>query len=380
MHRRAFLKLGLSLPLWQLVPQLAFAQNSSGFDKTLILLELNGGNDGLNTLVPYASDDYYRARPTLALSGDQLIPLSNELALNYALSPLADLWQQREISFVQGLGYAQPNRSHFRSINIWDTGSGAESYLQNGWIADCLSNAPDSALQALTLGTRNGPLIGEDVGSLMLTNPRLLQMDTQDSLYRETDNHGLQHLIDTHETYFSAVDELQSGIQTIPNLNTDFGNHSIGAAFHLAAQILLSGVRPGVIKLSHGSFDTHQQQLITHQRLLAELAQAVVAFRQTMKDAQLWQEVTVASYSEFGRRVEENGSRGTDHGAAAVQFVAGGSVSSGILGDVPDLQRLDDNGDLPFQLDFRRYYRSLQDWAGWPLSARLTDFTPLTLF
>lgn len=384
MTRRELLRLAAALPLVMLVRprplDLYAAQPSiSGvsrgrWDRVLILVEMNGGNDGLNTLIPYADDRYYQARPRLAIPRERVLQLSPKLGLHYSLEPLMPLWQGHELAFVQGVGYAKPNRSHFRSIEIWETGSESEQILDEGWLArlfDAFPLPPEFTVDGIVLGHRDaGPLTGRTVRTIALEDPQqfLQQASRVRAVEQATNNTALAHILQIQRELSHASSDLQARLRQAPALSTTFPASPIGKQLQTAAHLLAAKVPVAVIKVSLGSFDTHANQLGHHERLLKELAEGLVAFRQAVQQAGQWDRVLLMTYSEFGRRVGENASAGTDHGTAAPHLLLGGKVKGGLYGNTPSLADLQE-GDLKYHLDYRSLYSTLvEKWWELPVT------------
>ncbi len=378
MTRRELLRLSGTLPfVWLVHPSRLFAASLKGveqarWDRVLILIELNGGNDGLNTLVPYGDEWYYQARPRLAIPRERVLQLNEKVGMHPALEPLMTLWQERELAWVQGVGYAEPNRSHFRSIEVWETASDSRQILDEGWIARLFEiHPPPSTLVAdgIVLGRRDaGPLSGRTIRTIALEDPQqfLAQASRVQASERTSPNNALNHILQVERELTHAAGDLEQRLQQGPSLSTMFPTSPIGRQLQTAAQLLAAKVPVAVIKVSIGSFDTHANQLTLHERLLKELADAVVAFRLAVQQVGHWDRVLMMTYSEFGRRVVENASIGTDHGTAAPHFFLGGKVKGGLYGAAPSLADLPD-GDLRYHVDYRSLYRTIiTNWWGLP--------------
>ncbi len=381
MQRRQFLQQLMTLPLISLSP-LAAAANTR--PRYLVLIELKGGNDSLNMLVPRQSA-YYRARPSLAIADTDLLKLDADHGLNPVLAALEPAWAAGELAWLPGLGYPQPNRSHFRSIEIWETASAADQYRDEGWAAESLRRyplAPGQAAHAIVLGKDALAVSGPGVHTL--------QMDSAAQLARQarrlkmpggqSANPTLAHILAVQSSTADAAGKLAGGERMkMPEPEGKQQGGRFAKQFEEAAQLISRGQAGPVIKLSLGSFDTHANQQNVQNRLLKQLAQGLAQFRQQMQAAGLWDQVLVMSYSEFGRRVAENGSRGTDHGTAAAQLLMGGRVRGGIQHTMPSLTELD-AGDLRYRLDFRQLYSTVvQHWWQQTLPAHLASWPALNL-
>ena len=376
MNRRHFLSSLSAGALLAGLPDIVLAAgNTPTYQRLLILVELKGGNDGLNTVVPYADPRYAQYRPRLALARDTLPQLTDRLALHPKLSPLMPLWQQGELAVLQGIGYPQPNLSHFRSIEIWDTASASNDYLSDGWLTRQFKAAqpPRSfAADGVILDSQTlGPLAGGSRAIILGGGQTLRPM--ADPAMSGNGNAALAHLMQTEADLSAAA----NGLHFQP-VDSDFPKHTFGNDMRRAAELIAGNSQVAVIRVSHGSFDTHTNQLATQGRLLGELAEGLVALREALTRLGRWQDTLVLTYAEFGRRVAENQSGGTDHGTANVHFALGGRVHGGLHGPVPDLGDLD-GGNLRFALDFRQVYATVIDrwWGGNSQAALDGRFAPI---
>lgn len=381
MDRREFLNAigGTAVAAW--MPGAAFAQRAAAnYDNLLVLVELKGGNDGLNTVVPYADSDYYSLRPRLAIARDQVLQLDARSGLHPSLQPLMALWQERELAVVQSIGYPEANLSHFRSIEIWDTASKSGEYLSEGWLARAFAAAPVPGSYAA-----DGVIVGSpEMGPLAGTGTRALALSSTEQFLRQarlaaatgsSRNAALGHVLKVERDVVRAA----ATLNTAYTFRTEFPATQLGNAFKTAAQVIASRAGVAVVKVSHNGFDTHSNQQNVHARLLKELAEGAVAMRAAMQEIGRWDSTLMMTYAEFGRRPRENQSAGTDHGTANSHFVLGGRVQGGLYGPPPALSRLDGNGNLPFAVDFRDLYATaLSRWWGIDSSVALNGkFTPL---
>ncbi|MBF0168914.1 MAG: DUF1501 domain-containing protein [Alphaproteobacteria bacterium] len=384
--RRDLLALGLGAAGTALLPKIGRAVPA--WDRTLVMIELNGGNDGLNTVIPYDDPLYAKLRPRLAIPRDKVIHLSHDLGLHPALAPLMPVWKEQELSILLGLGYPRPNRSHFRSIEIWETASDADKVAGEGWVADLLpeprlppAGSAQHPTHVLVLGNSSpGPFEGGNLAVVTLDRQGLGLKQTGmvgGGGQKNGQDHtkALDHVVATRALNLKAAHQIVPERLAQVKMQAGFPDGPFGSAMESAARLLLAGILPPVIKLSHGSFDTHANQAGTHEKLLGELAQGLAAFRQALLGKGLWDRVLVMTYSEFGRRAQENASHGTDHGTAAPHLLMGGKVRGGFFGAQPPLSQIADN-DLILTSDFRSYYSMIaEQW--WHVPG-LPGFKPLS--
>ena len=367
MDRRQFLSFGAASVAAAWWPGLSYADSIEGYRRLLILIELKGGNDALNTVVPYADPAYYALRPRLAIRSDDVIRLDEHTGLNPALQPLAALWEAKDLAIVQGIGYPQPNLSHFRSIEIWDTGSKADEYLNEGWLARTFVARPAPAgfaADGVVVGSNDfGPLAGTGTRAIALTDTdQFLRQARLAAGAAKRGNAALNHILKVQDDIAQAAAHLNPNVA----LRTDFPKHPFGNAVRTAAQLAANPAGVCAIRLSLNGFDTHRNQPFVHQRLLRELAEGLAALKSALVEVGRWDSTLVMTYAEFGRRPRENNSNGTDHGTAAAHFVAGGRVKGGLYGQAPRLDRLE-GGNLQHAVDFRSLYATaLERWWGVP--------------
>ena len=329
--------------------------------KLLVLIELRGGNDGLNTLVPADSGRYRDLRPRLALSGDAVTSFDSGLTLHAALAPWLPLWQSGEMAVIQGVGYPSPNLSHFRSIEIWDTAADSSQYLQTGWLTRA-AQAPyfkPFGADGVIIGAPDlGPMMGGARAVAMNDPERFTRQSRLASADAPAARGLLAHVLKVEADVVRAGVELRSDA----TFKTEFPRGAFGNAVRAGAQVAASGKVP-VLRLTLSGFDTHQNQLQRQAQLLGEIANGVTALKAALQEVNLWQHTLVLTYSEFGRRARENGSGGTDHGTANVMFAFGPRVKRGLYGDAPSIDQLDSEGNLRHTVDFRAVYASvLEEW------------------
>ncbi|WP_144373495.1 DUF1501 domain-containing protein [Vogesella urethralis] len=392
MQRRQFLAtLGAGLLTVQL-PGLAYAVAPAGYQRLLVLVELKGGNDGLNTVIPYASADYTRLRPTLAIARDQVLQLDEQRGLHPALAPLLPLWQGGQLAIVQGVGYPEPNLSHFRSIDIWDTASHSTQTLSSGWLTRLLQQYPAGdafASDGLILGSQTlGPLAG-GARAVVLRDAAdfARQARLAQAMPGQAGSSALAHVLKVEADIRRAA----SDIGKMPAAQQAMGNAqdpgripdapgSFGRAVRTLLETLAGGSKVVVARLTLTGFDTHAGQAGTQQRLLAELAEGLAALQAGLAAQGRWDDTLVMSYAEFGRRPKENGNQGTDHGTVNSHVVLGGRVAGGFYGQAPQLAGVSD-GNLPYAVDFRQLYATVcERWWGKPAAGVLGgQFRPLPL-
>jgi uncharacterized protein (DUF1501 family) len=354
-------------------PEIIWADPAlSGNRRQLVLIELQGGNDGLNTVIPYADPLYRRIRSSLAVQRDAVIPLTDNLGLNPVLAPLMPQWQGGDIAFVLGVGYEQPNRSHFRSIDIWETASGSQRDWNNGWVAEALGQMTDRShlvAEGVIMGDYEaGPVEGPDARFLVMNSPSDFSRNLE--RYREVHNLGgnpsLHHILSVQADILAAARSMETRIAQAPALGVEFPTGNFASQLRDTALLIAAQVPLMAIKVTLKGFDLHADQREAHDTLLGEMAAGISAFQQAMVNVGCWDDVVVMTYSEFGRRPAENGNSGTDHGTSAPHMILGGRVRGGLYGRQPDLSDLTE-GDLGYFVDYRSLYATIcRQWWGLP--------------
>ncbi|MDO3562898.1 DUF1501 domain-containing protein [Ralstonia pseudosolanacearum] len=391
MERRDFLKAGAMLGMGGALPGVVFAQGRgkrNGYGNLLILIELKGGNDGLNTVVPYTSAQYYALRPRIAIKREQVLQLDDRYGLHPSLQPLMPLWQAGELSVVQGLSYPQPNLSHFRSIEIWDTASRADQYLHEGWLTRAFAARPVPAsfgADGVIIGSADlGPLDG-GARAVALASPDAFLNEARLAMpSNATGNATLAHVLKVEADIVKAADGLRPKGGKF-DFKTRFSETAFGNAIKAAMQVVAAPGRGGsdvaAVCLSLGSFDTHTNQLVAQNNLLRQLGDGIATLKGALTELGRWDDTLIVTYSEFGRRPRENLNNGTDHGTASAHFVAGGRARGGLAGQGPALERLDGSGNLEPSVDFRSLYATvLERWWGMDSRSVLAGrFAPLDL-
>ena len=380
----------------------AVTQTVTGKDGTiLVVLQMAGGNDGLNMVIPYADDAYHVARPRLRLSADQVLKIDNHIALSPKLNGLKSLYDDGHVAIVQGVGYPNPNRSHFRSTEIWQTASDADRTVSDGWLARYFDNCCGGADPTV------GVAIGEETPQAFAaknptgvtfsrpeqfrfrpSEPGRGQLSAEEIFFRQLNEAGVAEESGTvasntggsigaipgkAKNDLSTLDFLQRtaldaqlssdkilAIARKYKSSVTYPQGQLAAGLNIIARMIAGGLPTRVYYASQGGFDTHAGQINTHERLMGEFNDAVTAFVADLKQQGNFERVLLLTFSEFGRRVQENANGGTDHGAAAPMFVLGGAIKPGLFGKYPSLTDLD-HGDLKFNTDFRSVYGTVLD-------------------
>ena len=348
-----------------------------GQARRLIVVQLSGGNDGLNTVIPYRNDLYFKARPTLALrEAEGVLPLSDDLGLHPAMKGLKGLYDQGQLAVLNAVGYPNPDRSHFRSMDIWQTGSGADQLLSTGWLGRYLDSRcagcalPYQALEvddtlslALKGQLRKGLAVKTPGKFHQLTQNRYLSQLSQEQAPAAATSE-LDYLYKTLAETASSADYLYEKSK-IHASTAAYPSTDLGRNLKTTAELITSGVESRVYYLALSGFDTHVRQHEQQGRLLGELSDGLAALAADLQKSNEWANTLVLVFSEFGRRVSQNASNGTDHGTANNVFLLSGALRKpGLLNAPASLQDLD-QGDLRYQVDFRSLYASiLTDWLG----------------
>lgn len=340
----------------------------------LVVLQLGGGNDGLNTVIPVRNDIYYRERPALSIAREKTLSMTDEAGLHPGLTSLKALYDEGNLAVLNNVGYPNPDRSHFRSMDIWQSASRSDEVLNSGWLgryldaecADC--SRPTQVLEmddVLSLA-----LSGEKMKGIALRDPKRLYDTSQDPFFKEILQAGLKEPDEDPGSYlYKVMAETVSGADYIFQQSklrpsaTVYPNTEIGKNLKTISSLILSDINTRVYYVSLGSFDTHVGQQAKQEKLFNDLNEAIKPFTDDLKSGHRFEDVLMISFSEFGRRVTENASGGTDHGTANNMFlISGGLKNKGILNAMPDLGNLTD-GDLNQQIDFKRVYATvLNKW------------------
>ena len=339
--------------------------------KKLVVIQLSGGNDGLNTLIPYRNDLYYSNRPGISIPKNRLIDMNGELGLNENLSPLKALYDKGYLSIINNVGYPNPNRSHFRSTDIWHTASNASEYLDSGWMGryiDQYGKKPytgievDDSLSLILKGrTING--VATKDAKKMFNNAKtpffskVLETQTETHL----SEHNLGYLYKTMVGAKSSAKYIYETSKTSTSTKS-YPNNPFAKQLKTTAEFINSHLESKVYYASMGGFDTHANQFNRQDRLLSTFSSAMDVFVKDLKQNNTFKDTLILVFSEFGRRVQQNGAGGTDHGAANNVYIIGENLKKkGFYNNAPDLLSLDKNGDLIHTVDFRSIYASILD-------------------
>ncbi|WP_309572394.1 DUF1501 domain-containing protein [Deinococcus sp.] len=368
-NRRDFLKLSaLAVAATSGMPGfLARAATQAGGTKTLVVIQLTGGNDGLNTLIPYSNGAYYAARPNIAIPKKDVLTLGGDLGMHPSLRPLMPLWDAGKFAWIENVGYPNPNRSHFASMAIWHTADPMQAQAE-GWIgriADtigdpfCASNLGNATPQALIARDFSLPSISS-VDNFQLKLPQGLD-DAFQKMLGVPRSGEAEYLVRATRQMMTNTARVQQSVQKY-KAGATYPDTPFAAQLRDTARLIAAGVGQRVLYLSLGSFDTHAGQRGEQDDLLATLAGGLAAFQTDLEKQGLADDVIVMGFSEFGRRVAENDSAGTDHGKGSVMFALGQGVKGGMHGSSPDLEDLSE-GDIKYRQDFRGVYaEALTKW------------------
>ena len=366
MNRRNFLTLtgtftGGSLLLPSFLNTFAMQKNLVVVEQCIVFLQLNGGNDGLNTFIPFQDELYYKMRPNIAISKTDVISGNSGMAFNPALKDFATMQQAGHLSVIQNVGYENPVRSHFRSQEIWQTAPTNQEYLNQGWLGRYLdNNFPDNnPIGGINIDSvDNLALQGQEPNFITVKDPsRFSSKNIDDDNVKLSNNPQLDFVRKVANSIDSSSIEIQNALKKSGAQNVNYPKTGLAKNLEWISKLIKGNLNSKVYYTSLGSFDTHDNQLVTHKNKLSELNDAVFSFYQDLKNDNQLQNVTIVIFSEFGRRVKDNG-KGTDHGTAAPMFVIGGNNTGKVIGKNPDLSILD-NGDLKYEIDFRSVYNSL---------------------
>jgi len=339
-------------------------------NKVVVVLQLSGGNDGLNTVIPVRNDIYYSSRPRLGIKKEEALKITDEAALHPSLSCFRDLFDDGSLGILNSVGYPNPDRSHFRSMDIWHSASNSNEYVNTGWIGrylDAQCSGCDKPTQALELDdVLSLALKGNSVNGLAMKDPRRLYDISQEKYYKDVlanhkDEAGEQpvdYLYKTMADTLSSTDYIYQQSKIHPSTSS-YPSTELGKSLKTIASLIFSDINTRVYYVSLGSFDTHVGQEAQQKRLFTEMNDAVKSFVADLKLNNRFNDVMLMTFSEFGRRVKQNASGGTDHGTANNMFlISGGLKKKGLINNLPDLNDLQE-GDLKYKVDFKDVYATV---------------------
>jgi len=384
--RRDFVRRGLgfaaaslTIPTW-LDRSVLGANSAAANDRILVVLQLSGGNDGINTVIPYASDDYHRARPALRFAPDRVLKINGNIGLHPGLAPLKSLYDDGHAAIIQGVGYPNPNRSHFRSMEIWHTCSDSDKFEKHGWIGRYFDNeckGSDTPANGVAFGSETPQAFMNRTGrGITFSSPEAFrfQPDTRNAKVADAELAAWRALNSVAPekadflTRTAMNAQLTSDrvreIASVYKPKATYPQTPLATDLRHIAGMIAGNLGCRIYYAQIGGFDTHTGQLDRHARLMESVAGGVSAFFNDLKAQGLADRVLMLSFSEFGRRVTENASAGTDHGVAGPMFVVGNGVKPGLYGTYPSLTDLD-QGDIKASTDFRQVYATvLERWLG----------------
>jgi len=378
MDRRDFLKQSVFASGMALVPsflkgmEFLTPDQLSGY-KNVIIIQLSGGNDGLNSIIPISNDIYHSLRPTISKKATQTLKITNDLAFNDNLRAIKNLYDQGEVSIINNVGYPNPNRSHFRSTDIWQTASDTNQYLSTGWVGRYLDASCQHPYQAIEVdNSLSLAMKGNQMNGIAVSDPNQLYRTTREPFFNKLVDNTHKDMLDEDnqgylyktmlETYSSASYIYETS--KIHKTNTEYPQSPFAKNLKTIADFIVSGLKTRVFYSSLGGFDSHVNQVNSQDRLLGMYSEAVGALVKDLKKNNRFKDTLILTFSEFGRRVKQNGSRGTDHGAANnVLAISGSLKKAGVYNELPNLSNLDTNGDIKYSVDFRSIYATiLGDW------------------
>jgi len=376
--RREFLKISSILSASLFIPKFIktakaekILNNYSSNGNVLVVIQLSGGNDGLNTVIPYYNDIYYKSRPELGIKKSEVLKLNDYLGLNPNMTELKRLFDEGYIKIINNVGYPNPDRSHFRSMDIWQSASDSDKYINTGWIGRYLDTNctgcehPHKAIEVD--GTLSLALKGEEQSGLAMQDIKRFLFSARDGFIEKIsiENKDQKSENDNKNFLYKVLNDTYSSVETISKYynksvsKENYPNNEFSKNLKNIAELINSGIDTTVYYLSLSGFDTHTNQLNTQNNLLKIYSEGIKVFCNDLKANGNLKTVTILTFSEFGRRVAENGSKGTDHGTANNVFIISGNLSEpGVENSNPDLQKLDE-GDLIYKTDFRSIYATL---------------------
>ena len=374
--RKEFLQIGSLATASMMLPKFLKAFDGKTIvppgNKVLVVLQFSGGNDGLNTVIPIRNDIYYSSRPKLGIEKEKALQLTDEAGINPALSVFKELYDDGSLAIINSVGYPNPDRSHFRSMDIWQSASESDKYIYTGWLGrylDAQCNGCGKPTQALEVDdVLSLALKGENNKGIAVKDPGRLYNTSHEKYFKEINaahvngEETVDYLYKTLSETLSSADYIFQQSRLHPSSQI-YPLTETGKNLKTISSLILSDINTKVYYLSLGSFDTHVNQENQQKRLFIELNDAIGAFVKDLKDNNRFRDVMIMTFSEFGRRVAQNASGGTDHGTANnMFFIGGGLKQKGLINAMPDLSDLND-GDLKHEVDFKDVYATvLRKW------------------
>lgn len=349
-------------------------------NRKLIVIQLSGGNDGLNTVIPFRNDNYYKLRPNLSIAKNKTLSIDDDYGFNSVLSGMSELLDQGHLSIINAIGYPNPTRSHFKAIDIWQSASDSHDLLNTGWIGRYLdaSCTPENSksfkaieindlLHLALKGTNESGIAFENIATLHkeMSRRNFTRLKIRGRKMKSFPNDHLAFMYQTIYDGKNAVDSLYEKTRKVKLRKSSFPNSELGQELRAVSELILSDSDTEIYYLTVGSFDTHSLQTAKHSKLLKSVSDALLSTVEVLKKNGKFDETCIMLFSEFGRRVAENGSNGTDHGAGNNMFIISPELKKpGFYNPHPNLQNLI-NGDIAYEIDFRRVYATiLEDWLG----------------
>lgn len=375
MKRRDFLKQTTFASSMFFVPQFLKAfenhPHKTFSNKKMVIIQLKGGNDGLNTVVPFHNDIYYQQRNNIAIKQNELLKITDEVGLHKSLLPLKNLYDKGFVSILNNVGYPNPNLSHFRSTDIWQTASDSNEYLQNGWVGRYLDYTKANPYNAIEVDESLSLLLkGKTQNGLAITDPKMFYNSMRAPFFNNVvANYKDAHLSEHNLGYLynTMIDAKSSAKHIFEKSKTkssaaEYPKNIFGKQLKTISQFINSGLETQVYYAGLSGFDTHANQTNTQERLLKVYAESMEAFVEDLQKNNAFDDVLILTFSEFGRRVKQNESKGTDHGTANNVFVMGKNLKKqGLYNNLPNLGDLDKNGNLKYEIDFREIYATILD-------------------
>ncbi len=375
MERRDFLKQSTLASSLFFVPNFIKAFENMALTslshKKIVIVQLSGGNDGLNTIVPFNNDIYYKNRPGIAISKNSIIKITDELGFNENLKPLKNLYDKGYLSIINNVGYPNPNRSHFRSTDIWHTASDSNEYLSTGWVGRYIETYGKLPYTGIELDDSLSLIMkGETINGIATKNPKILFNNMQTPYFKKVlksqseahlSEHNLGYLYKTMIEAESSAKYIYETSKTYKS-KLEYPNNPFGKQLKTTAEFINSNLDSSVYYVSMGGFDTHANQENRQKKLLDIYSKSIDVFVKDLEQNDTFKDTLILTFSEFGRRVKQNAANGTDHGAANNVFLIGKNIKTkGFYNKAPDLSNLDNNGDIKYTVDFRSVYATILD-------------------